>query len=44
MDLHNVQSSAAYQLLGELEGQGKITPEKCQLYKDKFFQLHKIMM
>jgi chromosome segregation ATPase len=44
MEQHNLQSSAAYQQLHELEQEGKITPEKCELYKQKFFELHRIMM
>jgi hypothetical protein len=37
----SVDQSEAYNILNDLESQGKITSEKAELYKQKFYQLHK---
>ena len=44
MEQHNLQFSPAYQSLNELENEGKLPPDKVSLYKQKFFDLHRIMM
>ena len=36
-----VEASQAYNILVELEQEGKITSEKAEMYKQKFFVLHK---
>ena len=35
-----MEASQAYNILAELEEQGKIAPEKAELYKQKFYILH----
>ena len=35
-----VEASQAYNILDELEQEGKITTEKARLYKQKFYVLH----
>ena len=35
-----VEASQAYNILAELEQEGKITTEKAELYKQKFYVLH----
>ena len=35
-----VEASQAYNILSELEQDNKITPEKAELYKQKFYVLH----
>ena len=35
-----VEASQAYNILAELEQENKITPEKAELYKQKFYILH----
>ena len=35
-----VEASQAYNILVQLEEENKITPEKAELYKQKFYVLH----
>lgn len=41
--LHNLELSQGFKILNELESEGKITLEKCDLLKQRFYKMHKIM-
>ena len=41
--LHNLEVLQGFKILNELESEGKITLEKCDLLKQRFYKMHKIM-
>lgn len=41
--LHNLELSSGFKILNELESEGKISVEKCDLMKQRFYKMHKIM-
>ena len=43
-DARNVQNSEAYSIIAELEQQNKITPQAAETYRQKFYQLHEILI
>ena len=40
---HNLELSQGFKILNELEAEGKITLERCDLLKQRFYKMHKIM-
>jgi hypothetical protein len=40
---HNMEMTQGFKILNELEAEQKISSEKCDMLKQRFYKMHKIM-